>query len=81
MVVSYSEERSPALIRLGNPRIMCYRMRLWSIVDTRLRELKSCLDFCAANFDPEDTIGMCNFVTNDWFSKEDFEPDNHHTDR
>ncbi|KAK5939886.1 hypothetical protein PMZ80_008268 [Knufia obscura] len=60
----------------GNARVMCYRMRLISILDARMKEIKQCIYECEMDFAADDWEGRRRKV-DEWFSREDFEAASH----
>lgn len=64
----------------GNARVMCYRMRLTSILDARMREIKQCIYECEIDFDASDWEGRRKRVDT-WFSDEDFQEAGHDATR
>lgn len=52
----------------GNPRVMCWRMRLESVLDQKMRDLKTCLKNCVENFTPDDVQGRIDYVDT-WFNQ------------
>ena len=62
--------------KTGNARVMCYRMRLTSILDARMREIKQCIYECEIDFDASDWEGRRRRVDT-WFGEEDFEEASH----
>ena len=63
---------------LGNARVMCYRMRLSSILDHRMRELRDALLCCELETEVDNHEGRCKII-DEWFWEEDFEEDSHWT--
>lgn len=61
---------------VGNARVMCYRMRLQSVLDQRMRDLKDALFACEVETEAEDHEGRCRII-DEWFWEEDFEEDSH----
>lgn len=53
---------------------MCWRMRLESVLDQKMRGLKTCLKHCAENFAPDDMQGRCDYVDT-WFNEEELQED------
>lgn len=58
----------------GNPRVMCWRMRLESVLDQKMRGLKTCLKNCAENFDSDDMQGRMDYIDT-WFNEEELQED------
>lgn len=66
------------VILAGNARVMCYRIRLQSIVEDRMRQLRDAIITCEFETEKEDHAGRCKII-DEWFWEEDFEADNHYT--
>jgi len=59
---------------------MCYRMRLTSILDARMKEMKQCLNECEQDFAADDPDGRRNRI-NTWFSENDYKEATHDAKR
>lgn len=77
-LVNLASAHNNILMLLGNARVMCYRMRLSSILDHRMRELRDALLCCELETEADDHEGRCKII-DEWFWEEDFEEDSHWT--
>ena len=57
---------------------MCYRMRLGSIVDDRMRKIEDALTACENTVEADTHDKKCGIIDN-WFAPDDFKKDSHWT--